>query len=226
MIIVTLTTLKRYLERKIKVILLLLLSFVFTLLGIATSFSGRLIVYMTNWQAQYTHIFVIPAEILILFGVLAMFYFSDIIFDFAYSRELISIASVCTGVTIGMLIYNGIFYPIYAYGTQPAKIYFIASVSNAITIGGMYLTIFFFGMHRSRTEKSIIKKRSIELISSYGVLAFMALILFSIDALISYNFNDYLPTYYFGWILVLLAIIGAYLGYFLPTWFKRIIRLN
>ena len=226
MTFITIKTLKRYLERKLKVILLLLLSFVFTLLGIATSFLGRLIVYTANWQAKYTHVFVIPAEILILFGVLTMFYFSDIIFDFAYSRILISIASVTTGITIGMLIYNGIFYPVYSYGTEPAKIYFIASIFNAITIGGMYLTIFLFGIYRSKGEKNILRKRSTEIISSYGILAFLSLVMFSIDALISYDFTHYLATYYFGWILVLLAIIGAYLGYFLPTCFKRIIRLN
>lgn len=217
------STILKYRERKIREVLLLLLSFGFTFIGIFNDFIGRLLVYSLNWNAKYTHPFAVIDFIFVLLGVLIMFYFSDLVFEFNKGTNLLRLFSALTGLTIGVELYNLIYYPIYDYGTQPAKIYFIASVFYAITVGGMYIIIFLFGIRRAKVQQDRIKRIGTRIIASYGLWALITVVMMAIDAIVSESFSEYKLTYYIAWVMIILAIIGAYTGYFMPEWFKKLL---
>ncbi len=212
---------KQYRKRKAEILKTLIITYIFIFLGVFSSFIGRFIVYITKVPGENTHVYTIVANIFSLVGSFFMMGFSYQLF-IRRKKHILSIFALLTGFDEGVLFYNLAFYRKYEQGSYATQIYFVAATLTSLIMGAMFLIIFIYGNKAVKNEQNRVKKISIQAISTYGLFAFISLILFAVDSLISPDFEHYLITYYLGWSFIIIASIIAYVGYFQPKWFQKI----
>ncbi len=218
----TILIFQRFFQRKLKVVLLLGFGFFFLCIGFSFSFTGRLSVYLSNQSGIYTHPWTVASLVFTLIAMLFILLFSHYLF-FKDKRYLVVLIVIPTGIDFGSLLYQILFYPVYSPGNYGTTFYFYSALYHAFVSILIFLTIFIFAFKSSRTESDLLRRRSAQAIAIYGLLAFLALLVFAWDGYASEDSNKYLFTYYLGWSCILTSQIIAYVGYLQPKWFKNLL---
>jgi hypothetical protein len=223
LVCIIIISLHRYKKRKSIITLNLILAYLFNLVGSLTSFIGRTTVYIGEFHASNTHVTSLIGVIFNITAILFIISFTRMLF-FKKNRFILHFVSLIVGVNVGNLLYLTIFYPFYEKGSHGENITVIGGVINFIVSIICYFIVFYYSIRESRKTEIILRKRTAEAIAMYGFLIALALLMLAFDSLTATEWGHYTVYYYIGWILFPIALLFSFVGYFQPSWFKRIFR--
>ena len=222
LIAILILSLSRYRKRKSTITLRLILTYLFYFLGSLTSFTGRSIVYFGSYPPVFTHPFSLTGVIFTTVGNLFIVAFTQQLF-FKKDRIVLFVISVLIGLNIGFMLYVNVVYPVYEQGGHETIMTSISGGINAFVSLVCYLVVFYYSFREARKTDDIIRKRTAEAISLYGILIAVAFTFLVFDALPAEQFGHYTVYYYICWAIFPFAILLSFIGYFQPSWFKRIV---
>lgn len=223
LVFIIIISLQRYKKRKSIITLNLILVYLFILVGSLTSLIGRTIVYFGEFQASSTHVTSLIGMIFNISAILFIISFTRMLF-FKKNKSILYFVSLIVGVNVGILLYLTIFYPFYEIGSHGEDITFMGGVINFIVSITCYFIVFYYSIRESRKTEIILRKRTAEAIAMYGFIISLALLMLAFDSLTATEWGHYTVYYYIGWILLPIALLLSFVGYFQPSWFKRIYR--
>ena len=223
LLLIIFISLQIYKKRRSIVTLNLILVYLFSFFGSLTSLIGRSTVYFGEFHPSNTHV---TSLIGLMFNVLATLFlisFTRFLF-FRDNRSILYFVSIITGINVGNILYLIIFYPSYEKVSHGDTITFIGGIVNFVVSMICFSIVFYFSIREARKTDNILRKRTAEVIAMYGFLVALALLMMAFDSLKATEWGHYTVYYYIGWILLLIALLLSYVGYFQPSWFKRIYR--
>ena len=232
LIILTILLFKKYAERKKKPNLYLGLTFLSFSLASLTTAVGRLTGYLSPISYEtysITDLTSLVSYILIALSNCFAVMFLDSIF-FQKGLDFTFIFFLLNGVVIGWLLNEIVYwFTVSQEFGLVRKQTFVAILMALLTIISYGLvSIFAFREAKMNTER--LPKIGFNLIGVYGICIPMLFVFFSIDTvLISFveSFsNGYTIFYYLGWCFALLGAFLGYLGYIMPSWFKKLVSLT
>jgi len=222
MLILAVSGFMKYKEKKRQPTLYLTLSFVFYSLGIASSGVGKWLEFFVNVSPK---IYFVGGTILIAYCLTAiamvfLMVFVDLVF-LEVGPWFIASVSIINGITLGMMFMKINFSIEGAYDAALNVVIYHALVTLAFVL---LLAILSFREARQNKEK--LPKIGFTFIGLYGVLVSMVFVLFAVDIVIGVALGDaYTPFYYFAWISAGIGSLFGYVGYIMPDWFKKLIKL-
>ncbi len=213
---------KRYVLKKSNITLLLLLSFSWYLFGILSIFLGRFAVYLYEIENYYTHPFAVFGILCSVIGNFFIIAFLQQLF-FRNNKSILLMVSFFLGLSFGSMLVQLIIYPIYEQGSghEAAMGVIVNGIYGVISIICCGLT-FFYAFRAAYREKNVLRKVSAQFIGYYGLINIISFIFVVLDVFYSKNFGDYTIYYFIGHSFLLISAPFAFIGYFQPSWFKKL----
>lgn len=218
MLILAISGFRKYLEKKRQPTLYLTLSFVFYSLGIASSGIGKWLQFFITMEGDFSFA---SGTILIAYcstaiaTVFLMIFVQLVFLD--VGPWFITVIGIINGITLGMMIMKFSFQEEAYSEAVPVVIY------HALVTLALVLSLAIMAFREAHQNKDKLPKIGFTFIGLYGLFVSFVFVMFAIDIATG---GDYSPFYYLGWICAGLGTLSGYVGYIMPDWFKKILRVQ
>ncbi len=218
MLILAVSGFMKYIDKKRQPTLYLTLSFVFYSLGIASSGIGKWIQFFAKVSPE--EISYADGTILIAYGLTAiatvfLMVFVDLVF-LEVGPWFITLVGIVNGITVGMLL-TKLNFSSNAYDEALSIVIFHALVTLALV-----LLLAISSLREAKQNKERLPKIGFTFIGLYGLFVSMVFILFAVDIALGGGYSAF---YYMAWVSAGIGSLFGYVGYIMPDWFKKLIKV-
>ncbi len=223
LIIVFILILMKYIQRKKKPVLYLLLTFAsFSLASLSSALGRWLGYFLGNEIVAYTDIGNMSAFLLLAVSNCFVIAFVEIVFankgvDFVLA--FIGINGIAIGMSIEAIIY---WFSDTSFGLLAKKFYIMILLALISLVTYIIISVYAFKEAKMNTEK--LPKTGFNLIAIYGICVSILFVSFALDSVMASLGKGYSPFYYIGWSFALAGVFLGYLGYIMPGWLKKFIQ--
>ncbi|OLS32677.1 MAG: hypothetical protein HeimAB125_06450 [Candidatus Heimdallarchaeota archaeon AB_125] len=223
LIIVFILILLKYIQRRKKPVLYLLLTFASFSLASLTSAIGRWLGYfLGNETIGFTDLSNMTAFLLLALSNCFVVAFVETVFankgvDFAITFLVIN--GIVIGMSMEAIIY---WFSDTQFGLLAKKFYIIVLLAIISLVTYIILVVYAFKEAKMNTEK--LPKTGFNLIAAYGISVSLLFVCFALDSVMASLGKGYSPFYYMGWSFAMVGVFLGYLGYIMPGWLKNIIQ--
>ncbi len=206
--------LKRYLERKTRVTLFLLLTFYFLIGAIFVAGVGR-IVRMVLWVPSSTSNIEFNAISVLLVAISDVFLLAftlDVFYEGATAGKnklVLILYSLCAAAYITYDLATGL------YLEDLNEVIWLLVIILSVSVA---LVLIRSATKLSRKVEDPVAKWGLRLMAVGPVCLIGTYALFMVDAAFGGKFT---PFYFAGWIVAIFAILFVYIGFIQPDWFKK-----
>ena len=230
LLMVTIFLWRKYLERKKKPVFILGMNFTFFTAAAIVDMIGRCLGYFTYPNTDYLVLSYTDFTTLLNYAILAIANCFVIIFiDEVFVHKGTSFTlpfGVLNGLVIGLIIPALRFWATdTSFGLLRNKIGEV--IVFAVVSLATYGMLAFFAIREGVLNEEKLPKVGFHLIGTYGVCLVLMFLSFAGDTFIiqivpAFS-QGYSPFFYVGFSLSMIGIGLCYLGYLMPTWFKKLV---
>ncbi len=218
MLILAVSGFMKYREKKRQPTLFLTLSFVFYALAIASSGIGKWLQFFVNVPSE--DIFFADGTILIAYCLTAiatvfLMIFVDLVF-LEVGPWFVALVGIINGITVGMMI-TKLNFSSEAYDEALNIVIFHALVTLALV-----LLLAILSFREAQQNKERLPKMGFTFIGLYGLFVSMVFVLFAVDIALGGGYSAF---YYLAWVSAGLGSLFGYVGYIMPDWFKKLLKI-
>ncbi len=212
----------KYIQRRKKPVLYLLLTFSsFSLASLISAIGRWLGYFLGNDTIGYTDLSNISAFLLLAISNCFVIAFVETVFvnkgiDFALPFLVIN--GVAVGMSIEAIIY---WFSNKEFGLLANKFYILVLLAIISLVTYIILTFYSFKEAKLNTDK--LPRSGFNLIAIYGISVSLLFIFFALDSVMASLGKGYSPFYYLGWTFAMTGVFLGYLGYIMPSWLKKLI---
>ena len=223
LVIVFILILLKYIQRKKKPVLYLLLTFAsFSLASLSSAIGRWLGYFLGNELIGFTDIGNMSAFLLLALSNCFVIAFVEVVFankgvDFVL--PFIAINGIAIGMSLEAIIY---WFSDTAFGLLAKKFYIMILLAIISLVTYIIISVYAFKEAKMNTEK--LPKTGFNLIAIYGISVSILFVSFALDSVMASLGRGYSPFYYIGWSFALLGVFLGYLGYIMPGWLKNFIQ--
>jgi len=218
MTILAIRTYQKYKEREKEATLHLAIGIVFYSFSVWASSIGKYMQFYSNIsfeEQSYSDLTISFAYCFAAMTNVFIFAFINDIFLEGKKTNFMLFFGMFNGITIGMILITTNTSPDTYDNIYPFVVYH--AILSLLTNG----LLIYYGFKEASAQEEKLPKTGFTLIGLFGVFAMLVFILFAIDV----QWRNYSPAYYAGWISAGLATLFGYIGYTMPNWFKRLIKV-
>ena len=218
MLILAVSGFMKYSEKKRKPTLYLTLSFVFYSLGIASSGIGKWLQFFANVtpeEISFADGTILIAYCLTAIATVFLMVFVDLVFLEVGPWFIVSVG-IINGITVGIMI-TKLNFSSNAYDEALSIVIFHALVTLALV-----LLLAILSLREAKQNKERLPKMGFTFIGLYGIFVSMVFILFAVDIALGGGYSAF---YYLAWVSAGIGSLFGYVGYIMPDWFKKFIKV-